>query len=149
LKYFEFQYLGNFGHSCTAAIDFGLMYHHDYSELEVVGGISNHLCMLVNGLVAFPESHLGYFRFCSTLNFKIWAILVTVVQAAIDFGLMYCHDYSELEVVGGISNHLCMLGDDLVAFPESHLGYLRFCSTLNFNFWAILIIVVQQPLTLD
>jgi hypothetical protein len=29
---------------------------------------------------------------------------------------MYIHDYSELEVVGGISNHLCMLVDELVVF---------------------------------
>jgi hypothetical protein len=69
-----------------AAIDFGLVYYHDYSELEVVGGISNHLCILVNDWVAFPEAHLGYFRFCSNLNFNILAILVNVVQAAIDFG---------------------------------------------------------------
>jgi hypothetical protein len=100
----------------NAAIVFGLMYYHDFSELEVVGGISNHLYMLVNNLVAFPESHLGYFRFCSTFNFNIWSIFVIVVHAAIDFGLMYHHDYSELEVVGGISNHLCMLGDELVVF---------------------------------
>jgi hypothetical protein len=70
------------------------MYYHDYSELEVVGGISNHLCMLRNDLVAFPEAHLGYFRFCRALNFNIWAFLVIVVKAAIDFGLMYYHDYS-------------------------------------------------------
>jgi fumarate reductase subunit D len=103
-----------------AAIDFGLIYHHDYSELEVVGGISNHVCMLVEDLVAFLESQLGYFRFCNTLNFNIWSILVLIVHAAIDFGLLYYDDYSELEVVGGISNHLCMLDNDLVAFPESH-----------------------------
>jgi hypothetical protein len=78
-----------------AAIDFGLMYYHDYSELEVVGGISNHICMLVDDLVAFPESHLGYIRFCSILNFIILGFLVIVVHAAIDFGLMYHHDYSE------------------------------------------------------
>jgi hypothetical protein len=72
--------------------------------------------MLGDDLVAFPESHLGYFRFCSTLNFNFWAILVIVVHASIDFGLMYHHDYSELEEVGGISNHLCMLGNDLVVF---------------------------------
>jgi hypothetical protein len=54
---------------------------------------------------------------------NIWAILVIVVKLCIDFGLMYHHDYSELEVVGGISNHLCMLVDDLVAFPEAHLAY--------------------------
>jgi hypothetical protein len=69
-----------------AAIDYGLMYYHDYSELEVGGGISNHLCLLVNDRVAFPEAHLGYFRFCSNLYFNILAILVNVVQAAIDFG---------------------------------------------------------------
>jgi hypothetical protein len=62
------------------------MYYHDYLELEVVGGISNHLCVLVDDLVAFPESHLGYFRFCRTLNFNIWPILVTVVKAGLDFG---------------------------------------------------------------
>jgi hypothetical protein len=101
-----------------AAIDFGLMYHHDYSELEVIGGISNHLCMLVNNLVAFPETHLGYFCFFSTLNINIWGFLVIIVHQAIVFGLMYNHDYSELEVVGGISNHLCVLVDELVAFPE-------------------------------
>jgi hypothetical protein len=129
-----------------ASIDFGLMYHHDYSELEVEGGISNHLCMLVNNLVAFPETHLGYFCFFSSLNFNIWGFLVIVVPHAIDFGLMYYHDYSELEVVGGISNHLCMLVNDLVAFPETHLGYFRFCSTLNFNIWAILVIVVQAAI---
>jgi hypothetical protein len=55
---------------------------------------------------------------------------------------MYHHDDSELEVVGGISNHLCMLGEDLVAFPEAHLGHFLFCSNLNFNIWAILVIVV-------
>jgi hypothetical protein len=102
--------------------------------------------MLVNDLVAFPVSHVGYFRFCSTLNFNIWPILVIIVHAAIDFGLLYHHDYSELEVVGGISNHLCMLVNDLVAFPESQLGYFRSCSTLNFNIWAILVIVVKAGL---
>jgi hypothetical protein len=83
------------------------------------------------------------------LNFNIWAILVKVVHAAIDFGLMYHHDYSELLVVGGISNHLCIRVNDMVAFPEAPLGYFRFCSPLNFNVCAILVIVVQQPLTLD
>jgi hypothetical protein len=71
--------------------------------------------MLVNDLVAFPESHLDYFVFCSTLNFNIWAFLVIVVKAGLDYGKMYYEDYSELEVVGGISNHLCMLVDDLFA----------------------------------
>jgi hypothetical protein len=79
--------------------------------------------MFINDLIAFPESHLGHFRFCSTLNINIWAILVIIVHHAINFGLIYHHDYSELEVVGGISNHLCMLVNDLVAFPESHLGH--------------------------
>jgi hypothetical protein len=78
--------------------------------------------VLVDDLVAFPEAHLGYFRFCSTLNFNICAFLVIVVQLAIDFGLMYHHDFSESEVVGGIRNHLCTLVDELVAFPEAHLG---------------------------
>jgi hypothetical protein len=77
-----------------AAIDFGYMYYHDYSELEVEGGISNHLCMLVDNLVAFPVSHLCYFQICSTLNFNIGPILVLLVHAAIDFGMMYYHDFS-------------------------------------------------------
>jgi hypothetical protein len=73
------------------------------------------------------------FGFFSTFNFNIWFILVIIVHAAIDFGLMYYYDYSELEVVGVISNHLCMLVNDLVALPESKLGYFVFCNTLNFN----------------
>jgi hypothetical protein len=122
------------------------MYYHDNSELEVVGGISNHQCVLVDDLVAFAESHLGYFQFCNTSNFNFSAFLVIVVQAAIDFGLMYYHDYSELEVVGGISNPLCMLVNDLIAFSEAQLGYFRFCSTLNFIILAILVLIVHAAI---
>jgi hypothetical protein len=102
--------------------------------------------MLIDELVAFPDSHLGYFGFFSSLNFYIWSIFVIAVHASIDFGLMYYHDYSELEVVGGISNHLCMLVNNLVAFPESHLGYFGFFSSLNFYIWSIFVIAVHASI---
>jgi hypothetical protein len=37
---------------------------------------------------------------------------------------MYCHDYSQLEVVGDISDHHCILLDDfLVVVAEAVFGY--------------------------
>jgi hypothetical protein len=61
-------------------------------------------------------------------------ILGIVVQAAIDFGVMYHYDFSELEVVGGIGSHLCiLLLDDIIVVPEGHFCFLDF---EPFLWWA-------------
>jgi hypothetical protein len=42
------------------------MYHHDYSELEVLGDISNHLCILCDDFIVVPEALFCFFGFLST-----------------------------------------------------------------------------------
>jgi hypothetical protein len=75
--HFVFQYLGYFGHSCKGGLDFGVMYHHDYSALEAVGGIRNHLCILVDDLVVVPEAHflfiLDFLTLCILIFGLFWA----------------------------------------------------------------------------
>jgi hypothetical protein len=60
--------LGIFGHNFTKGpIDFRVMYHHDYSELEAVDDISNHLCILCDDFIEVPEVLFCFFGFLIAL----------------------------------------------------------------------------------
>jgi hypothetical protein len=50
------------------------MWHHDYSQVELIGGINNYLCSLLDDFVMAPEAIFGFLGFLSTFYGKILAI---------------------------------------------------------------------------
>jgi hypothetical protein len=54
--------------------------------------IVNHLCIPLNGMVVAPVAFLGYFEFLTSFYEMLWSFWRRVVQAHLDFGVMYHHD---------------------------------------------------------
>jgi hypothetical protein len=53
--------------------------------------IVNHLCILRNGMVVAPAAFGGYFEFLTTFYEILLAFWPIVIQAHLDFAVMY-HD---------------------------------------------------------